>query len=85
MPEAGWGVTVIVNFYQDENKQWRWQLTASDKQKVADSADGYEDPADAVATFEQTVQCDLRLYSKGWRSVRHRHFNRIFVEGLPRS
>lgn len=45
--------------------------------------DGYEDPADAVATVEQTVQCDLRLYSNGWRSVRHRHFNRVFVEGLP--
>ena len=74
-----------VKFYRDDDKNWRWQLSAANKAILAASAESYEDVRDAVAGFEQTTQCELRLYNKGWRSVRNRNYNRIFVDGLPRS
>ena len=74
-----------VKFYHDDDKNWRWQLTASNKESLANSAESYADVRDAVASFQATTQCELRLYHKGWRSVRNKRYNRIFVDGLPRS
>ena len=40
-----------VEFYQDENGEWRWHVKAANNRIIADSGEGYKNYADCVHGF----------------------------------
>lgn len=46
----------MIEFYKDENKEWRWKVVASNGKIVADSAEGYKNKKDAQHGLRVAVQ-----------------------------
>jgi uncharacterized protein YegP (UPF0339 family) len=42
----------MILVYQDEDKHWRWQVTAKNKRVLANSAEGYKRRIDCVRALQ---------------------------------
>jgi uncharacterized protein YegP (UPF0339 family) len=51
--------------YKDKAGEWRWTLYAANAKKIADSAEGYKNKADAMhgASLVAALAVDARFYN----------------------
>ena len=62
------------SFYQDNQRQWRWRLVASNGQIIAASSEAYHNQADCVHAAERAVSTnqftpieDVTVRQAAWR------------------
>ena len=50
----------LVKFYQDNKKEWRWQIRSTNNRIVADCGEGYQRRSGAVNGFKAMLKSLLK-------------------------